>query len=150
MSRTCLPFRELRRKRRRIVYTNGCFDILHLGHIKLLQFARERGDHLVVGLNGDASVRRLKGPGRPIIDERDRANMLAALEGVDHVLIFEGDTPVEQIRAIQPDVLVKASDYRGRTVVGREIVEAAGGRVELGPLAGGVSTTQILERTGRR
>ncbi len=140
------PLAELRRKQKRLVYTNGCFDILHVGHVKLLQRARELGDHLIVGLNSDASIRRLKGPGRPILDEHDRANLLASLEAVDHVLVFEDDTPLVQLEAILPDVLVKAEDYSKKAVVGRSLVEAAGGQVALIPLVGGVSTTQILER----
>lgn len=145
------PLAELRRKKRSVVYTNGCFDILHVGHIHLLQFAREQGDYLVVGLNRDASIRRLKGPGRPILDERDRANLLAALASVDCVLPFAEDTPLAQIAQIVPDVLVKAADYDhpDKTVVGRGIVEGRGGRVAFGKLVGGVSTTEILQRAKR-
>jgi D-beta-D-heptose 7-phosphate kinase/D-beta-D-heptose 1-phosphate adenosyltransferase len=137
---------ELRRKGRRLVFTNGCFDILHVGHVQLLQFAREQGDHLIVGLNSDASVRRLKGPGRPILEEDARASLLAALQCVGHVIVFDEDTPLSHIEKILPDVLVKAADYENKAVVGRSVVEAAGGEVVLGALAGGVSTTQILAR----
>jgi D-beta-D-heptose 7-phosphate kinase/D-beta-D-heptose 1-phosphate adenosyltransferase len=140
------PLAEIRRRGERVVFTNGCFDLLHVGHVKLLQFAREQGDHLVVGLNSDASARGLKGPGRPIIAEGDRARMLAAIGAVDHVLLFDGATPLAEIEAIVPDVLVKAADYEDRPVVGRAVVEAAGGRVTLAPLVGGVSTTDIVHR----
>jgi D-beta-D-heptose 7-phosphate kinase/D-beta-D-heptose 1-phosphate adenosyltransferase len=137
---------ELRRKRARIAFTNGCFDILHAGHVKLLQFARAQGDCLVVGLNSDRSVREIKGPGRPIIDEEQRAHLLAALAAVDHVIVFDEPTPLALIEAILPEALVKAEDYRGKTVVGQAAVEKAGGRVVLAPLTGGVSTTEILRR----
>ncbi|RME73510.1 MAG: D-glycero-beta-D-manno-heptose 1-phosphate adenylyltransferase [Planctomycetota bacterium] len=140
------PLEELRRSGKRVVFTNGCFDLLHVGHVKMLQFARAQGEHLVVGLNSDRSVRQLKGPGRPILAEQDRARMLAAIGAVDHVIVFDEPTPLALIEAIVPDVLVKASDYEGRPVVGRSIVEAAGGQVVLAPLVGGVSTTRIVER----
>jgi len=137
---------ELRRKRRRVTFTNGCFDILHAGHVKMLQFARAQGDVLVVGVNSDRSTREIKGPGRPIIREAERAEMLAALEAVDHVILFDAPTPKALIEAILPDSLVKAEDYRGKTVVGQAAVEAAGGKVVLAPLVGGISTTEILRR----
>ncbi len=138
---------ELRRKRARIVFTNGCFDILHVGHVKLFQFARAQGDCLVVGINSDRSVREIKGPGRPSIGEEDRAHLLAALAAIDYVLVFDEPTPIKIIEAIVPiAALVKAEDYRGRTVVGQSVVEAAGGKVVLAPLAGGISTTEILRR----
>lgn len=139
---------ELRRKRKKIAFTNGCFDLLHVGHVKLLQFARAQADVLVVGLNSDRSTREIKGPGRPIIAEEDRAALLAALAAVDHVIVFDEPTPLALIEAIVPDVLVKAADYEGKVVVGRQIVEAAGGRVALAPLVGGVSTTGLLRRLG--
>jgi D-beta-D-heptose 7-phosphate kinase/D-beta-D-heptose 1-phosphate adenosyltransferase len=140
---------ELERRRRqgeRVVFTNGCFDLLHPGHVEYLQAARHLGELLVVGLNSDRSVRGLKGPTRPIIGQRDRARMLAALEAVDFVTVFDEDTPAELVRAVQPDVLVKGEDYRGREVVGRDTVEARGGRVVLIPLKEGFSTTRIIER----
>ena len=137
---------ELRRKRRRISFTNGCFDILHVGHVNLFVFARAQGDCLVVGLNSDRSVREIKGPGRPILGETDRAHLLAALEAVDFVIVFDEPTPIKLIEAIVPDILIKAEDYRGRTVVGQSVVEGAGGRVVLAPLVGGVSTTEIARR----
>jgi D-beta-D-heptose 7-phosphate kinase/D-beta-D-heptose 1-phosphate adenosyltransferase len=144
--RETLP--ELRRKGKKIAFTNGCFDLLHVGHVKLFQFARAHADLLVVGLNSDRSVRELKGPGRPLVGEEDRAHVLAALAAVDHVIVFDEPTPLRMIEAIVPDVLVKAEDYRTKAVVGRSVVEAAGGKVLLAPLVGGVSTTDILRRGG--
>lgn len=128
----------------KIVFTNGCFDILHLGHVSYLDFARSQGDVLVVGLNSDASVRRGKGASRPIVPEQERAALLLALRSVDHVVIFEEDTPLRLIEAIVPDVLVKGADW-AHLVVGREVVEAAGGRVVLADLVEGRSTTDIIE-----
>lgn len=139
-----------RRKGRRVVFTNGCFDLIHVGHVSLLRFARAKGDIVVVGVNGDASVRRLKGASRPILKERERAAILAALEAVDYVVVFDEDTPDRLIRALEPDVLVKGEDYADKPVVGREVVERRGGRVELAPLVKGVSTTDIVDRILRR
>lgn len=130
----------------RVVFTNGCFDILHRGHVEYLYAARELGDALVVGLNSDASVRRLKGPTRPINPEQDRAIVLAGLAAVDAVTIFSEDTPRELIRAIVPGVLVKGGDYDPDTIVGAREVREAGGRVVVVPLIPGRSTTTILER----
>jgi D-beta-D-heptose 7-phosphate kinase/D-beta-D-heptose 1-phosphate adenosyltransferase len=130
----------------RIVFTNGVFDLLHPGHIDVLVAARALGDALVVGVNSDASVRRLKGPERPIRSESERAYVLAALEMVDVVVIFEQDTPLELIVALEPDVLVKGGDYSPETVVGRREVEARGGRVVIVPLTPGQSTTSIVEK----
>lgn len=130
---------------KRIVFTNGCFDLLHIGHIKLLQAAAEKGDKLVVGLNSDASVRRLKGNSRPIIPEEERAALLSSIKSVDLVLIFDEDTPIELIREFRPEVLVKGGDYTPETVVGRQMVESWGGTVELVPLVEGVSTTRVIE-----
>ncbi len=129
-----------------LVFTNGCFDILHRGHAEYLRQARALGDALVVGLNADASVRRLKGPSRPVNPEDDRAYLLASLAAVDAVVLFEEDTPRELVRALLPDVLVKGGDYRAEEVVGGEEVVAAGGRVVIAPLVPGRSTTEILER----
>jgi D-beta-D-heptose 7-phosphate kinase / D-beta-D-heptose 1-phosphate adenosyltransferase len=133
----------------KVVWTNGCFDVLHAGHVDYLQFAAAQGDVLVVGLNSDASVRRLKGAGRPVSTEEHRARVLAALEAVDYVIIFEDSTPERMIRAVRPDVLVKGEDWRKKGVVGREFVESYGGRVVLAPLVGGLSTTGIVERIRR-
>jgi D-glycero-beta-D-manno-heptose 1-phosphate adenylyltransferase len=136
---------RLRAEGRAIVFTNGCFDLMHAGHATYLQFAREQGDVLVVGLNTDASVRRYKGEKRPIVDERNRARMMAALECVDYVTWFDEDEPKELIGELQPDVLVKAEDW-AHYVSGREIVEARGGRVVLAPMVEGLSTTVLIER----
>jgi D-beta-D-heptose 7-phosphate kinase/D-beta-D-heptose 1-phosphate adenosyltransferase len=129
-----------------IVFTNGCFDILHVGHIKLLEECRRFGSKLVLGLNADDSISRLKGPERPIVKERERARVMAALAAIDAVVLFAEDTPLELIRAIRPDVLVKGGDYSIETVVGAEDVLAAGGRVEIVPTVQGHSTTNIVNK----
>src|SRR5262249_42512773 len=137
---------EWRRLGLRIGFTNGCFDLLHPGHIKLLTEARAACDRLIVGLNSDASVARLKGEGRPIQHQQARAEVLAALEAVDFVVIFEEDTPLELLRRVRPKVLIKGADYRVDQVVGRELVEADGGKVVLVKLAPGHSTSRLVER----
>jgi D-beta-D-heptose 7-phosphate kinase/D-beta-D-heptose 1-phosphate adenosyltransferase len=129
-----------------IVFTNGCFDILHVGHITLLEQCRRFGSKLVLGLNADGSISRLKGPTRPIVGQAERARVMAALAAVDAVVLFEEDTPLELIRAIKPDVLVKGGDYSVETVVGHEEVIAAGGRVEIVPTVEGFSTTNIVKK----
>ncbi len=129
-----------------IVFTNGCFDLLHVGHIQLLEDCRRFGSKLVLGLNADASVSRLKGPSRPIVGERERARVMAALAAVDAVVLFGEDTPLTLIRALRPDVLVKGGDYTVETVVGHEDVLAAGGRVEIVPTVEGFSTTHIVRK----
>jgi D-beta-D-heptose 7-phosphate kinase / D-beta-D-heptose 1-phosphate adenosyltransferase len=131
----------------RVVFTNGCFDILHIGHIRLLEEARRKGNRLIVGLNSDDSVRRLKGPLRPIVAESERAQVLAALSAVDAVVVFNEDTPLRLIEAIRPDVLVKGGDYTEDAVVGAREVRAWGGRVELIPLAGDISTTRLIAKS---
>ena len=131
---------------KRIVFTNGCFDLLHAGHVKYLQKARILGDLLVLGLNSDASVRRLKGPKRPLIDQEERAHLLAALDCVDYVIVFDQDTPLELITALKPHILAKGGDYSLDGVVGRDVVESYGGRVELVTFVDGKSTTNIIER----
>jgi D-beta-D-heptose 7-phosphate kinase/D-beta-D-heptose 1-phosphate adenosyltransferase len=133
---------------KKIVFTNGCFDILHAGHVKVLQQSRSFGDILVVALNSDASVQRLKGPTRPIQNELDRAQILEALACVDFVTLFDDDTPLNIIQAIVPDVLVKGGDYSVNDIVGAKEVLAAGGRVEVVPLVEGRSTTSIVQRSG--
>ena len=142
-----------RREGRKIVFTNGCFDLVHVGHVRLLEQARALGDVLAVGLNTDRSVSRLKGPTRPIVSEAARAEVLSALRAVDFVTLFDEPTPLELIQSFVPDVLVKGGDYTPDTVVGRDVVEAHGGRVAILPLVGGFSTTGIigraLEGTGR-
>jgi D-beta-D-heptose 7-phosphate kinase/D-beta-D-heptose 1-phosphate adenosyltransferase len=134
----------------RIGFTNGVFDLLHPGHIKVLAQARARCDRLVVGLNSDASVKRLKGKDRPIQDEHARAEVLAGLEAVDLVVLFPEDTPLELIRHVRPSVLVKGGDYARGQVVGRELVEAQGGEVVLVDLVPGFSTTRIVERSRKK
>jgi rfaE bifunctional protein nucleotidyltransferase chain/domain len=141
-----LRFGREKRNGRRIVFTNGCFDLLHPGHIGSLEQARALGDALIVGLNSDASVRQLKGAGRPVLPERERAEILAALECVDAVVIFDALTPREIIAGLLPDVLVKGADWPGDQIVGREEVEAAGGRVVSIPVVPGYSTTEILRK----
>ncbi len=138
--------REQRSRGKRIVFTNGCFDILHRGHADYLYQARQKGDLLLVGLNSDDSVQRLKGPGRPFTPGQDRAYLLASLQFVDYVCLFEEDTPLELIRALQPDVLIKGGDYQTDQIVGREIVEARGGVVETIPLVQGRSTTNVIAK----
>jgi D-beta-D-heptose 7-phosphate kinase / D-beta-D-heptose 1-phosphate adenosyltransferase len=144
---------EVRRRRQtgqRIVFTNGCFDLLHPGHVRLLRQSAELGDFLVVGLNSDDSVRRLKGPSRPLNDAEARGEVLSALEAVNAVTVFDEDTPLDLINAILPDVLVKGGDYRPEEVVGRDEVEAAGGRLVLINLVEGHSTTGLVRRAAER
>ena len=129
-----------------IVFTNGCFDILHYGHIHLLTAAREFGHKLIVGMNSDASTTRLKGEGRPINKEHDRAMLLASLHLVDAVAVFEEDTPLELIRTIQPGVLVKGGDYKADEVVGAEEMKTWGGRVEIVDFLEGYSSTTVAEK----
>jgi rfaE bifunctional protein nucleotidyltransferase chain/domain len=141
-----LRFGREKRNGRRIVFTNGCFDLLHPGHIGSLEQARSLGDALLVGLNSDTSVRELKGAGRPVLPEHERAEILAGLECVDAVIIFDAPTPREIIARLLPDVLVKGGDWPGDQIVGREEVEAAGGRVVSIPVVPGYSTTAILRK----
>ena len=137
---------EMQSAGKTLVFTNGCFDVLHRGHVDLLAAARRLGDALVVGLNSDASVRRLKGPDRPWMDEEDRAAVVAALEAVDFVVVFPEDTPRELIEELRPRVLVKGGDYRREDVVGAERVESDGGRVVIVPLTPGRSSTALRGR----
>ena len=139
--------RRLQAAGEKVVFTNGCFDLLHLGHVRYLEQARSLGDALVVGVNTDDSVKRLnKGPGRPVTPEKDRAAVVAALACVDRVVLFDEDTPLELITALQPDVLVKGGDYQPEDIVGREVVEARGGQVNALPFFEGYSTTELLNR----
>jgi D-beta-D-heptose 7-phosphate kinase / D-beta-D-heptose 1-phosphate adenosyltransferase len=138
--------RLLRKKRKTIVFTNGCFDILHIGHIRLLKKAKAGGDVLVLGLNTDSSIRRIKGGTKPIIKEEERAEMLSALEMVDYIVMFSEDTPERLIGIIKPDILVKGRDYRLEQVVGRKFVESYGGRVVLIPTVKDRSTTDIIRK----
>jgi rfaE bifunctional protein nucleotidyltransferase chain/domain len=131
---------------RRVVFTNGVFDLLHPGHVRYLEAARALGDVLILGLNADESVRRNKGPSRPIVPQDERAEVLAALNAVDAVVIFAEDTPAEIVKLIQPDVLVKGGDWPADQIVGRDTVESRGGRVVRVPVERGYSTTAIVDR----
>lgn len=132
-------------RRRKVVFTNGCFDILHCGHVTCLAHARKLGDLLVVGLNSDTSVRRIKGPDRPVNPQEARALVLAALEMVDHVVIFDEDTPYNLITRVKPDILIKGGDYETADIVGGDYVRARGGQVLTIPLVQGFSTSSILD-----
>jgi rfaE bifunctional protein nucleotidyltransferase chain/domain len=136
----------LRRQRKRIVFTNGCFDLIHPGHVRYLRAAKRLGDVLVVALNSDASVRRLKGPQRPLVPLRDRCEVVAALEMVDYVTVFKEDTPYKVIAQLRPDVLVKGGDWKPGEIVGADIVRARGGIVGSLPFASGYSTTRLVKR----
>lgn len=141
-----LKFGRAHRGDQRVVFTNGCFDLLHPGHVHTLEASRALGDALIVGMNSDASVRELKGEGRPVVCDRERAEILAALECVDAVVIFNDLTPRESIAALLPDVLVKGGDWADDQIIGREEVEAVGGRVVSVPVIPSYSTTAILEK----
>ncbi len=142
---------EFRRPRTlRLAFTNGCFDVLHRGHVEYLHQARQLGDILVVAVNTDASVERLKGPGRPVVPQADRALVLAGLESVDAVTLFHEDTPLSLIQALLPDVLVKGGDYEPDRVVGRQAVEAAGGEVHIIPFLTGRSTSALIQQIRER
>lgn len=141
--------RNLREQGVRIVFTNGCFDILHAGHVQYLEQARELGDVLIVGLNSDSSIRRLKGFGRPIIAQQDRACVLAALGCVDYVVVFDTDTPLELITLLRPGVLVKGGDWQVEDIVGSDVVMADGGKVLSLPFREGLSTTSLIRRIVR-
>jgi D-beta-D-heptose 7-phosphate kinase/D-beta-D-heptose 1-phosphate adenosyltransferase len=139
-----------RREGKKIVFTNGCFDLFHTGHLELLRQAKELGDVLIVGVNSQDSVRRIKGDGRPFIPESERANIVAAIDYVDYVVVFSEDTPLELVRLIKPDVLVKGGDYSPEEVVGRDLVEGYGGRVSIVPLVEGVSTSLLIDKIRKR
>ena len=134
---------------RKIVFTNGCFDVLHIGHIRLLLEAADAGDVLVLGLNSDASVKRLKGESRPVHNQDLRAEALAALVPVDCIIVFEGDTPEDLIRLVKPDVIVKGGDYTPEQVVGADFVKSYGGEVRIFPLVAGHSSSQIISQSGK-
>lgn len=137
---------RLRRDRRVVAFTNGVFDLLHPGHVRYLQQARKEADALIVAVNSDRSVRAIKGPNRPIVPERERAEVISALSCVDAVVLFDDETPRHIVDRLQPDVLVKGADWASDRIVGREIVEVRGGRVVRIPLAPGYSTSRIIER----
>ncbi len=138
--------RELKANGKKVVFTNGCFDILHIGHVTYLEKAARLGDILVIGLNSDASVSALKGPSRPVNNENDRAGILSALKFVDYVSVFDEDTPFELVSAIMPDIIVKGGDYTPETIVGADIVTQNGGEVVVIPLVEGKSTTNIIRK----
>ena len=138
--------KDLKSKGKKIVWTNGCFDILHVGHVKYLQKAKELGDVLILGLNTDESVRKIKGPTRPILKEEERAEMLSALSCIDYIVFFDEETPIIPITELKPDIVVKGSDYKEEDVVGNELMKKTGGRVELVPVVEGFSTTNIIKK----
>ena len=141
---------ELQRKKgKTIVFTNGCFDILHVGHVRYLQEARKMGDLLILGLNSDASVRAIKGGERPLVPQAERAEVIASLTTVDYVTLFDETTPLRLIEFLQPDCLVKGGDWKEASVVGRDLVRSWGGRVVIVPLTEGASTTNIVEKVLR-
>lgn len=140
---------QLKAEGKKVVFSNGCFDILHAGHVDYLEKARQKGDYLVIGLNTDASVRRIKGESRPINNEKSRSLMLAALEFVDMVVLFGDDTPYELIKSLNPDVLVKGKDYDISNIIGADIVMQNGGKVETIELTEGLSTTSIIDKIKR-
>ncbi len=137
---------ELKRKGKRIVFTNGCFDILHAGHIKLLKKAKKLGDVLIVGINKDKSIKKIKGKDRPIMDEKQRIEIISAIEFVDYVVPFGDTTPEKLIKMIKPDIIVKGGDYKKDEVVGKDIVEKYGGKVYIFPLVKNISTTKIINK----
>lgn len=139
----------LKKAGRIVAFTNGCFDILHYGHVSYLEKAKKDDRVLIVGLNSDASVRRLKGPSRPVNPQLARASVVAALESVDYVTVFTDDTPYELIKAIVPDVLIKGADWKGKLVVGSDVVKAGGGKVEFIKFVDHFSTTKIIENVRR-
>ena len=141
--------RRFRQQGQRVVFANGCFDLLHVGHVTLLERAKRLGDILIVAINSDRSVKALKGRGRPMMPQQDRARLLAALSSVDYVTVFDEPTPFRLIAKLSPDVLVKGADWPLSRVVGREVVRLRGGRVVRIPLVNGYSTSQLLKRIGR-
>ena len=142
-------FREAHRGET-VVFTNGCFDLIHRGHIQLLVSAKTHGDYLVVGINSDTSVRRLKGPSRPYMGEEDRTFVLLQMRPVDYVTIFDEDTPLETIRELRPDVLVKGAEYSMENIVGADLIEEMGGKVERVEMLDGYSTSNLIERIKAR
>lgn len=141
--------RRLRRQGKTIAFTNGCFDLLHSGHLDTLERTKRLADVLVVGINSDASVRRLKGPSRPVVPQAERARLVAALKPVDYVVIFSEETPLQVIQTLQPDLLAKGGDWSAKEVVGKDLVEYCGGKVLLMPYLTGHSTTRLLQRIRR-
>ncbi len=143
-----IPYLKARRKK--IVFTNGCFDLLHCGHVKYLQDAKKKGDVLVVGINSDASVKRIKGKGRPVVNERDRLRLVASLESVDYVVLFKEDTPLKIIKFIKPAVLVKGADWNKNNIVGKDFMISYGGRVSTIKFVKGYSTSNLIKKIAKR
>lgn len=141
---------RLRAEGKEIVFTNGCFDILHAGHVKYLKKARSLGDALILGLNSDSSVRKIKGPSRPIVSQKDRAVVVGSLSSVDYVVIFGDATPLKLIKAVRPDFLVKGADWEAGKIAGADFVKSYGGRVVVIPLVKGRSTTRLIRRISKR
>jgi len=141
---------QLKAKGKKIVFTNGCFDLLHYGHVKYLQDAKKKGDILVVGINSDASVKRIKGKTRPVVNERDRLRLVAALESVDYVVLFKEDTPLKIIKFIKPDVLIKGADWNKNNIVGKDFVISYGGRVSTIKFLKGYSTSNLIKQIAKR
>ncbi|MFA5156251.1 MAG: D-glycero-beta-D-manno-heptose 1-phosphate adenylyltransferase [Candidatus Omnitrophota bacterium] len=137
---------KLKARGKKIVFTNGCFDILHYGHVRYLENAKAGGDILIVGLNSDASVKKIKGKGRPVVNQNDRARVLAGLASVDYVVIFAEDTPLQTIRMLKPDVLIKGADWNKDKIVGADLVSSYGGKVATVELAKGRSTTNLIKK----
>ncbi|MBW2195653.1 MAG: D-glycero-beta-D-manno-heptose 1-phosphate adenylyltransferase [Deltaproteobacteria bacterium] len=141
--------RSIKEAGKKIVFTNGCFDLLHIGHVRYLRAARQLADVLLIAVNSDRSMARIKGPGRPIVAQDERAEVLASLECVDYVTIFDEPDPLATIELVTPDVLVKGADWKEDAIIGRDVVEAAGGRVVRIPLTGGASTSAIIRKIVR-
>lgn len=137
-------------RRKKIVFTNGCFDLLHYGHVKYLQDAKKKGDVLVVGINSDSSAKRIKGKKRPVVNEKDRLRLVAALESVDYVVLFKEDTPLKIIKFIKPDVLIKGADWNKNNIVGRDFVLSYGGRVSTIKFVKGYSTSNLIKKIAKR
>ena len=137
---------RLKRQGKKVVFTNGCFDILHVGHVRYLRKAKQRGDVLVIGVNTDRSVKKIKGEKRPVVPEKERAEILSALESVDYIVLFDEPNPLRLIEALRPNVLVKGADWPKSRIVGREVVEKIGGRVVRIPLVAGASSTGVIEK----
>ncbi|MDD5271030.1 MAG: D-glycero-beta-D-manno-heptose 1-phosphate adenylyltransferase [Candidatus Omnitrophica bacterium] len=140
---------RLKSRKERIVFTNGCFDILHAGHVKYLRKSKDLGDILVLGLNSDSSVRRIKGPSRPVVSQKDRVAVVSSLGCVDYVTVFGEDTPIKVIRAVKPDILVKGADWKAGSIIGADFVKSYGGTTVTVPLVKGRSTSDIIRRIKR-
>jgi len=141
---------RLKKQRKKIVFTNGCFDILHYGHVKYLEDAKKKGDILIVGINSDSSIKRIKGPKRPLVNEKDRMRILAALESVTYTCLFKEATPINLIKAIKPHTLIKGADWDKGKIVGADFVKSYGGKVFTIPLVKDRSTTKIIEKISQR